>query len=235
MTVGGKIVSERISSKNMKEVRYYKNVYSKFWVNQTKIYGYGIYEKNLVKLISQSSPKRVFEVGIGTGWPIGAALKKKEIEVDGCDVAERLVSMAQKELRNESGIFVGDVEEYQGDLQYDVTYCVRASWYIPDFYATVKKMAAMTKLGGYIVFDIMDRNSLYCLQSRLRTFKERCGKFLGIHIDERYGTHYISIVEMKKFLKENGMVYKYWRERDITHNKDKANTPKVVFLCRKLC
>lgn len=218
----------------MKEVQYYKNIYSKFWVNQTKVYGYGIYEQNLVKLISRSSPKRVFEVGIGTGWPIGAELKKKGIVVDGCDVAGRLVALAQKELENEKGIFVGDVKKYQGDTLYDVTYCVRASWYFPDFYATVKKMAAMTKPGGYIIFDIMDRNSLYCLKSRLRDIKERCYKFLGIDIDERYGTHFLSVAKMKKFLTKNGMIYKYWREREINRGINKIDMPKVVFMCKKL-
>lgn len=218
----------------MKEIQYYKNIYSKFWVNQTKKYGYGIYEQNLVKLISKPSPRKVFEVGIGTGWPIGAALKKKGIDVDGCDVAGRLAVMAQKELGNEEGIFVGDVKEYQGDFLYDVTYCVRASWYIPDFYATLKKMAEMTKPGGYIVFDIMNRDSLYCLWSRLRGIGERCRKFFGSDIDERYGTYYLSIAEIKKYLKENGLIYKYWGERELTHSRDKVHTPKVVFMCRKL-
>lgn len=218
----------------MKEIQYYKNVYSKFWVNQTKVYGYGIYEQNLVKLISRSSPKRVFEVGIGTGWPIGAELKKKGIEVDGCDVAGRLVALAQKELENEKGIFVGDVKKYHGDILYDVTYCVRASWYIPDFYTTVKKMVAMTKPEGYIIFDIMNRDSLYCLQSRLRGVKEKCCKFLGMDIDERYGTYYLSIAEMKKFLKKNSLIYKCWDEKEITHSRDKVTIPKVVFMCKKL-
>lgn len=62
----------------MEEIQYYKTVYSQYWVEQTKKYGYAPYEQNLVKLITKSIPKRVFEVGIGTGWPIGAALKKRE-------------------------------------------------------------------------------------------------------------------------------------------------------------
>lgn len=217
----------------MEEIEYYKKVYSKFWVNQTKKYGYDKYEQNLVRLISQSVPKKVFEVGIGTGWPIGAALKGLGIEIDGCDIAESSVALARKELDNEKGIWTGDVLEYEGDLQYDVTYCVRASWYIPDFYSTIKKMISMTKSGGYIIFDVMDKNSLCCLKSRWINIKEKYYRFLGIDVDDRYGTHFISLYKMKNFLKKNGLSYQYWSEREITHNRDKYNTPKVVFVCRK--
>lgn len=124
----------------MEETQYYKTVYSKYWAEQTKKYGYAPYEQNLVRLIVKSSPKKVFEVGIGTGWPIGASLKKKGIEIDGCDIAESSVALAKKELDNEKGIWIGDVLEYRGDKEsYDVVYCVRASWYMPNFYRTVKK------------------------------------------------------------------------------------------------
>ena len=87
----------------MDEKKYYKEIYSKFWVNQTKKYGYSTYEQNIVRLVSKSTPKKVFEVGIGTGWPIGNALKESGIEVDGCDIAESSVVLAQKKLKNENG------------------------------------------------------------------------------------------------------------------------------------
>lgn len=217
----------------MEEIQYYKNIYSKFWENQTKNYGYEKYTKNLVRLISKSSPRRAFEVGIGTGWPIGVALKEKGIKIDGCDIADSSVVLAQKELENEEGIWVGDVLEYKGNALYDVTYCVRSSWCIPNFYLVLKKMISMTYGGGYIVFDVMDKNSLYCLKSRWLGIKEKYYRLLGIDVDERYGTHYVSISKMKKFLKKNGLVYECWGERKITHSEDKRNTPKVVFYCRK--
>ena len=37
--------------KHMNEAQYYKSVYNKFWVNQTKKYGYAPYEKKLVEII----------------------------------------------------------------------------------------------------------------------------------------------------------------------------------------
>lgn len=217
----------------MDEVQYYKTVYNKFWVNQTQKYGYATYEQKLVKLISRSSPKKVFEVGIGTGWPIGSALKEKGIEIDGCDIAETSVALAQKELGNENGIWTGDVLEYNGNNLYDVTYCVRVSWYIPNFYHVINKMISMTKIGGYIIFDIMDENSLCCLKLRWLSMKESYYRLLGIKVDERYGTHFISLSRMKRFLKKKGVRYRYWGEREITHNKDKFNTPKVVFCCKR--
>ncbi len=217
----------------MDEMQYYKEVYSKFWANQTKVYGYEKYTKGLVKLIAKSSPRKVFEVGIGTGWPIGAALKKKGIKIDGCDVAESSVALAKKELNNDAGIWVGEVQEYGNSGQYDVTYCVRVSWYIPCFYQTVEKMISMTKPGGYVIFDVMDKNSLYCLNLRLLAMKEKYYRLLGIEVDDRYGAHFISIRKMENFLKKKGVFYQYWTERKITHSEDKFNTPKIVFYCKK--
>lgn len=218
----------------MDETQYYKNVYSKFWLEQTKKYGYSPYEQNLVRLIAKSSPQKVFEVGIGTGWPIGAALKEKGIEIDGCDIAENSVAIAKAELDNERGIWAGDIFDYKGDNEtYDVVYCVRASWYIPNFYSTVKKMISMTKMGGHIVFDVMDKNSLYCRKLRLSDAKLKYYKFLGIDVDESYGHHFVSIPGMKLFLEKNGLTYQYCSERELTHNEDFQNTPKVVFYCRK--
>lgn len=217
----------------MEETQYYKMVYSKYWKKQTKVYGYAPYEKSLVKFISQSSPKEVFEVGIGTGWPIGAALKREGIKVDGCDIAESSVQLAIKELDNADGIWNGNVLEYKDSKKYDVTYCVRASWYIPDFYKTIRKMCWMTKPGGYIIFDIMDENSAYCKKVRRRLMVDRCLRFLGIHVEEKFGYHFMSVSKMKKFLKRNGLKYRYYGERELTKSKDMNNTPKVVFVCRK--
>lgn len=49
----------------------------------------------------------MFSCGIGTGWPIESELHKKGIIVDGCDVAEKSVKLAQKNLSNPAGIYVG--------------------------------------------------------------------------------------------------------------------------------
>lgn len=217
----------------MKETNYYKTVYNKFWEKQTKKYGYSLYEHRLVQLISKSSPKEVFEVGIGTGWPIGAALKAKGINVDGCDIARSAVKLAKKELENESGIWVGDVMKYKGAKLYDVTYCVRASWYMPDIYGVIKKMISMTKPEGYIVFDVMDKNSLCCIKIRCALIREKLYRFLEISDVETFGHYFISIKKMKSFLKEIGLSYLNWGERELTHNRDNWHTPKVVFYCRK--
>ena len=217
----------------MNEAKYFNETYSKFWENQTKKYGYSLYEQNLVRLIAQSKPKKVFEVGIGTGWPIGTALRDKGIVVDGCDLAESSVLLAREALCNQKGIWTGDVMSYSGNELYDIVYCVRASWYIPDFYKTLEKMICMTKSKGYIVFDVMDKNSLCCLKIRIGMIREQYFKFLGINMDETYGQHYINLIKMKSFLRKNKLSMQCWGERTITNNPDRVNTPKVVFLCRK--
>lgn len=214
-------------------IRYYKEVYSKFWINKTANYGYEQYAKRLVGVIIQSGPKHVFEVGIGTGWPIGTALKKKGIRVDGCDVADNLVALAQKEFDNEEGIWVGEVTEYQGNTLYDVTYCVRVSWYIPDFYAVLRKMYSMTKPGGYPVFDVMDRNSPYCLRARLNGVRDKYYRFLGIETEEDYKTNFISLFQMKRFLKKWDYPVRIGAKGNLRIIRIKYHTPKVVFVCRK--
>ena len=217
----------------MEEIQYYKEVYSQFWAKQTKVYGYGKYERNLVRLILRSKPEKVFEVGVGTGWPIGKALKIRGIRVDGCDVAEHLVSLAQKNLDNEKGIYTGDVMQYEGEKLYDAVYCVRASWYIPNFYETVDKMASMTKKDGVLVFDVMDRNSLYCLKARALGVLRKYYRLLGINVDEPYGTHYISVWKMKRFLRKRGLRFWCCSERKITRSSNVSHTPKVVFYVEK--
>lgn len=217
----------------MEEVQYYKEVYNKFWEKQTKKYGYSVYEKSLVRLIARSNPQNVFEVGIGTGWPIGAALKKKGIRVCGCDLAESAVLSAREILENEEGIWEGDVLSYEGKEQFDVVYCVRASWYIPNYYATLKKMISMTKAGGYIVFDVMDNFSLYCMRLNAYKLSDKYFRLWGWERDKIYGQHFIDPVRLKLFLRKNGLRYRCWGEREITKSTDIWNTPKIVFLCRR--
>lgn len=217
----------------MNEVRYFNEIYNKFWENQSRKYGYGVYEKNLVRLIARPRPESVFEVGIGTGWPIGAALKEKGIRVCGCDLAESAVLSARERLGNQDGIWAGDVLSYEGEEQFDVVYCVRASWYIPDYYATLKKMISMTKAGGYIVFDIMNNFSLYCMRLNLQKLADQYFRLWGVERAEVYGQHFINPARMKLFFGKNGLRYRCWGERKITRSTDVWNTPKIVFLCRR--
>ncbi|MCI9336282.1 MAG: class I SAM-dependent methyltransferase [Lachnospiraceae bacterium] len=218
-----------------KELEYYQTEYSKFWVNQTKVYGFGKYERFLTKLIAHSNPTRVFEVGIGTGWPIGAALHRKNIHVNGCDVAVSSVKLARETLKNQEGIYTGTIMDYTEEEMYDVTYCVRVSWYINNFQDTLTKMIHMTKPNGYIVFDIMDKYSLCCTKHQMERMKETYYRLLGIKDDFRhYGTHFYSIPAIDIFLRKQKIVYKRWSERTITGNKDIFTTPKIVYLCRKV-
>ena len=54
-------------------------------------------------------PKKVFEVGIGNGYPIGVALSQNDIKVYGCDVAKSLVESARRNLHNDE-IWVGELK-----------------------------------------------------------------------------------------------------------------------------
>ncbi len=218
-----------------KELEYYQTEYSKFWANQTKVYGFGKYERFLTRLIAHSNPARVFEVGIGTGWPIGAALHRKGIQVDGCDVALSSVKLARETLNNQTGIYVGTIMDFTSKDIYDVTYCVRVSWYIEEFQETLAQMAFLTKTDGYIVFDIMDKYSLCCIKHQAERLKEMYYSLLGVKSDaNHYGAHYYSIPFIDNFLRKQKIKYVRWNERVITGNGDVFTTPKVVYLCRKV-
>lgn len=134
--------------------------YDVFWDRQTKKYGITRYEKFIIHEILKRNPQKVFEVGIGNGFPIGMALYQKSgggVDVQGCDISVKLVSAAKKNLGKQSDdtcIFAGEVDEYHGCEKYDVIYCVRTSWYITDFENTIKKMISMTE-NGYVIFDII--------------------------------------------------------------------------------
>lgn len=91
----------------MNRIEYYNKVYDKFWQRQTHRYGCTGYEEIIINNIVSRNAKKVFSCGIGTGWPIESELHKKGIIVDGCDVAEKSVKLAQKNLSNPAGIIQG--------------------------------------------------------------------------------------------------------------------------------
>ena len=213
---------------------YYKNVYSQFWMKQTKIYGIGEYEKIIITEILKCNPDTVFEVGIGTGWPIASMLrqKRKDILINGCDIAEMLVDEAKRTLNVNDGIWTGDIANLNISQKYDVCYCVRSSWYIPDFYKKIEKMIDITKSGGYIIFDIMDDRSLYYYKQQNVRFQNRLFNWVGIEVDEAPSLKFYSCKKVRRLLKKKGITYECFGERDITSNKDYFNTPKKLYVCQ---
>ena len=59
--------------------KWQKELYSKYWINKVKKYGFDSYCKGLCKLIESKSPNSVYELAIGTGYPFAINFFQKGI------------------------------------------------------------------------------------------------------------------------------------------------------------
>ena len=87
---------------------------------RSNLYSSGEYPANyfrlqiLIRLLSASAAKRVYEVGVGEGTPL-LTMAKAGLEVAGCDISENMVIKARENFRasglSERLISWGDVED----------------------------------------------------------------------------------------------------------------------------
>ena len=212
---------------------YFNSVYDKFWEKQTKVYGVTSYEKYIIHEIMKRSPKKVFEVGIGNAWPIGVALHRKNIKVCGCDVSKRLVESAQKNLHCQDGIWVGELKDIKQNVKYNIVYCVRTSWCIADFFAVLDKMITMMDEQGYLIFDIMEKSSLYYIKMCWNQIKTKVCSLIGLERTGERKLYFYSRRKIENLLKKRGIQFQSYNERVITKSKDYWNTPKRIYVCKK--
>lgn len=139
-----------------------KDNYAKFWVEQVNKYGFDDYCEGLTKLILSKNPSTVYELAIGTGWPFAISLSEKDVSVSGSDIAELLI----KELKSNYPNIDAVVQSYEDvrsnpEKQYDLVYCLRSTWYFPNIYKALDTMFMQVKEDGYVLFDIMNKDSDY--------------------------------------------------------------------------
>ena len=213
--------------------KYFNSIYDKFWERQTKVYGVSKYEKYIIHEIVKRKPQKVFEVGIGNGWPIGVALQQKNIRVCGCDVSKRLVESARKNLNFQDGIWEGELKDITTHEKYDIVYCVRTSWYIADFFDVLDDMISMMDKAGYLIFDIMEMSSLYYIKMRWDRIKTKICRLIGLERDGEIKLYFYSRTRIEKLLRKSGIQFYCYNERTITKSKDYWNTPKRIYVCRK--
>lgn len=212
---------------------YFNSIYDVIWERKTKFYGFAKYEKFIVHEIIKRNPDKVFEVGIGNAWPIGMALKKKNIRVFGCDVSKKLVEAAHQNLNCNEGIYVGELKDIVLKEKFDTVYCVRTSWYITDFYQVLERMFSIVENDGYVIFDIMERESLYFGKQVMDQIKTIIKKYMGLKEENRRRLFFYSRFEIEKYLRKNKISYYCFNERLIEHSNDYANTPKRIYICKK--
>ncbi len=148
-----------------------KDNYAKFWVEQVNKYGLDEYCKGLIELILSKNPSKVYELAIGTGWPFAISLSEKNVSVSGSDISELLV----KEIKSKYPAIDAVVQSYEDVLpnpekQYDLVYCLRSTWYFPNIYKAFDAMFMLVKNNGYVVFDIMNKDSDY-IKSMIKTHR----------------------------------------------------------------
>lgn len=145
----------------MKRKEYVSEVCSKhFEVVRDNVYGFSDYDKNLCKYMLSIIPKEsiLLEVGIGTGYPFAQYFQSQEFTIHGIDISPYLVNIC---IQRYPGIVckVGDAEELSyADSTFDLVYCFHSTWYFPNLIKAIDEMIRTAKQGGFIIFDIQNRN-----------------------------------------------------------------------------
>lgn len=161
--------------------KYIEDIYSKYWIDaREKKYGFLDYDKNvcflLVGLVSDVKENKILEVAIGTGYPYAYYFDNAGAEVYGIDISPDLVAKCKRTYPN-IRCEIGDAEKLPyKDCSFDIAYCFHSSWYFPNLKKAIDETIRVTKSGGFIAFDIQNRNN----PEITRGFKKHIGETRGI-------------------------------------------------------
>lgn len=236
--------------------KWHKEAYSMFWVSQVEKYGFDPYCKGLCELIASKSPRRVYELAIGTGWPFALTLAERNIAVHGSDISELLVSrVRQRNPDIDARVSSYEDVEVPTDVQYDVVYCLRSTWYFPNLFAALDKMFALARPGGWVLFDIMNADSAY-VRNIIRTHRLRLPYTIARNTAKKVantllGKEYLlqelwNIYELpvsargvEEYLRDRGVAYRKFSINQLTDGLDAPflergdAAGKIVFECRR--
>jgi SAM-dependent methyltransferase len=139
------------------------DAYSDFWKEKVREYGLKDGLDKIIDILKELDAKDYFELGIGTGWPIASELLNAGKNIYGCDLSAQSVLNAVNDFPQLYGrVYAGTINDYERlDVhEYDCVYCIRSSWHMKDFpQRELKSMLELTKPGGYVVFNIINRES----------------------------------------------------------------------------
>jgi ubiquinone/menaquinone biosynthesis C-methylase UbiE len=141
---------------------YIKEVYSKYWLNaRERMYGFSEYDENLSTYICDHIPRgrKLLDVGIGTGYPLGDFLQKNGYYIYGIDISPELIKKCNI-LYPDIDAKVGDAEELEyPDNYFGGSYCFHSTWYFTNLKKAIEEMIRVTCHGCLIIFDIQNRNN----------------------------------------------------------------------------
>ena len=109
---------------------------------------------------------KVFEVCIGNGYPIAAALSANGYHVGGIDISKFLIDNLNKNYPNVKS-YIGDALEMDEIIneKYDIIYCVHSLFFFKEPSLLIKQMNNVLKPGGIIMLDIYNSSNAENLQS----------------------------------------------------------------------
>jgi SAM-dependent methyltransferase len=133
-----------------------------FWNSELESYGKSAYVDGVLDLIRTTSPKAVFELSVGNGRSFAGPLSEEGTDVHGCDISDVLIDELHELYPNIEAYSAGyeDFSNKEEVDTYDVTYCVRSSWYFSDIYTALDNMISITKPGGMVIIDIMNADAI---------------------------------------------------------------------------
>ena len=144
--------------------------------------------------VAEAAPRRVLEVGCGTGWFSARLARELGVAVVAADQSERMVALAR-----EQGVDarVADVQDLPfGDGEFD---CVAANWmlyHVPDLDRGLAEIARVLTPGGRLVAVTNGRDHLLELWALVGAQELRLGRDLAFDSEngaERLRRHFASV------------------------------------------
>ena len=116
--------------------------------------------KLLDKIINNKKPKKILEAGCGTGR-ILIPLTKRGHNIEGFDLSKNMLSELKKK-NSKIKTKVGDIEKIPyNDNTFDLVYSITVLIHLPKINKAIDEMMRVTKKGGYVVFDLSNKTSIW--------------------------------------------------------------------------
>lgn len=114
----------------------------------------------LDKIFKSKSSKSILEAGCGTGR-ILLPLTRKGYVIQGFDLSQNMLNVLKKK-NPKIHTKLGDIEKIPfEDNSFDLVYSITVVFHLNDFRKAFEEMYRVTKVGGYVVFDLPNRNSVW--------------------------------------------------------------------------
>lgn len=163
------------------------------------------YVKNLCNYIKERVPpgEKVLDVAICKGYPFASFFDEAGYSVYGVDISKELIEECRKRYKNIQ-CKVGDASnlDFPDNFFYAV-YCFNSTWYFSDLLKSIDEMIRVTKPGGFVIFDIQNRNNHQINREYQKALFET--KPIGKAI--RIIKNIIKVILCRKFIDWNFIVY----------------------------